>query len=530
MQFLPSSPLEFTTAAAPFTEQVSNTLGQAGENSSFNNVLSSFIEEGREDYTGLPPGFDALTHEGGTLDRNRAELLQNALKKRGAQDASLETIDQLLASGVPMTVGRMFAALSGTSRVSPELEGQERLDFRQVMQKLGFNADEAEELLGLADKGASASIWRKISGKLGDVEQMEMHGEELSALLKGLDLSEGVQKQIQKLLSEGQSATLSGKQLETLLAEAGRELAARDLAAAGVQKQMRAAMEEALNEAKLNKKADPSADAKGTRLSDYSESMMQSTVNKKIDAGLGDTAGRSTSDQKGASHQKDSSHREDPGFVHDGMGRAERILSKTAPEPEIAPVKKPGAEQILNRMVERMDAAASMQASPQTNASPVQTPLTETAGRYSREIFSQVENGMLNTFANGGGRLTLQLNPQELGQVNLLLSVHNGEVRATIRAESPESAAVLSDQLQQLKTSLEEAGLKVAELEVQTGLQDNFSSGNWDGAEQHNLMRDAEERARMRRLAEIRRDASPAEAGHTTMTTHTGREGLHIVA
>ncbi len=523
MQFLPSSPLEFTTAAAPFTEQVANALDNAGENSSFKNVLSSFIEEGREDYTGLPPGFEALERESGTLDRKRAELLQNALKKRGVQEASLETIDQLLASSAPMTVGRMFAALSGTSRVSPELEGQERLDFRQIMQKLGFNADEAEELLGLADKGASAAVWRRINGKLGDVEQMEVHGEELSALLKGLDLSEGVQKQIQKLLSEGQSATISGKQLEAMLAEAGRELAAKDLAAAGVQKQMRAAMEEALNEAKLNKKADPSADAKGTRLSDYSESMMQSTVNKKIDAGLGDTAGRNASD-------KETPHREDPGFVRDGMGRAERILSKNAPEPEASPVRKPSAEHILNRMVERMDSAASLQAAPQTNASPAGTPMAETAGRYSREIFSQVENGMLNTFANGGGRLTLQLNPQELGQVNLMLSVHNGEVRATIRAESAESAAVLSEQLQQLKTSLEEAGLKVAELEVQTGLQDNFNSGHWDGAEQHNLMRDAEERARMRRLAEIRRDASPAEAGRTTITTHAGREGLHIVA
>ncbi len=521
MQFLPSSSTDYASAVAPFMEKAQDAYNRSQSDSSFNEVLSSFIEEGREDYTGLPQGFDALEQENGTLDRAGTGLLQKALKKRGAQEASLETLDQLLAAGGPMTVGRIFAALSGSSRVSPELEGQERLDFQQAMKKLGFSADEAEDLLHLSDKGGGAAMWRKISGKMGDLDQMELHGGELSAILKGLDVSDAVKKQIQKLLGEGQSAVLSREQMESLLAEAGRELAAKDLASGTVRKQMRAAMEEALAEAKLNKKADPSSDAKGTRLSDVSEAMMHNSVNKKIDAGLNDTAGRDSSG---------NSHREDPGFVRDGMGRAERIMAKNTSQAESAPVKKSAAEQILNRMMDRIDAAAHAQAAPQEGVAP-RAQAAETSGRYSREIFTQVEQGMMTTFANGGGRLNLQLNPQELGQVTLLLSVHNGEVRATIRAENPESAAAISEQLQQLRSSLEEAGLKVAELDVQTGLREDFTAQDWNGAEQHNLMQDAEERARMRRLAGLRREAALTDAGQTEITTtQAGREGLHIVA
>ncbi len=520
MQFLPVA-AETTTAVV---EQAQSRLDRLQGDQSFGQVYSSFIEEGRENYTGLPPGFAAKAAEGGSLDRDTTGLLQKVLKRRGALEESIESLDQLLASGAPLSVGRIFSALSGNTRLTPELEGQERLDFKQIMQKLGFSTEEADDLLAMSDKGAGSAAWKRISQKLQETDGFELHGEELAALLKGLDISEGVQKQITKLLSEQQSLSLSSEQLNILLAEAGNEMAAKDLASRSVQKQMRAAMEEALEQARLNRKADPSADAKGTKLSEFSEATMQSSISKRVDASLSDTAGRDGTDRNG-------SHREDPDFSGDGKGRAERILTKGTSESEagVARPKSKGAEAV-DRMMQRIDATVTTPQPAQTGAAP-QASLGELAGRHRQEIFTQIEQGVLSNLNAGGGRLTLQLNPQELGQISVVLSVHQGEVRATIRAENAESVAVLSDQLQQLRNSLEEAGLKVAELDVQTGLREDFTSWNWTGAEDHNLMRDAEERARMRRLAGLRREAvGTPETGETAISARTGSNGLYIVA
>jgi flagellar hook-length control protein FliK len=58
-----------------------------------------------------------------------------------------------------------------------------------------------------------------------------------------------------------------------------------------------------------------------------------------------------------------------------------------------------------------------------------------------------VESGLLQGVRNGAQRLTLQLHPEELGAVTVILSFHQGELRAGIRAERAESAEILARQL-----------------------------------------------------------------------------------
>ena len=139
---------------------------------------------------------------------------------------------------------------------------------------------------------------------------------------------------------------------------------------------------------------------------------------------------------------------------------------------------------------------------------------------------------MLQNMQNGSRQLTLQLNPENLGTVTVILSVHQGEVKAHIRTENQESAAVLQEQMAELKASLEAQGLKVKELDVQTQLQDNSLANQWDGTREHNLMHDAQERARMERLSKMRREAG-AESATTAQSIqhkHAEQNGLHIVA
>lgn len=514
MQFLPAASTDYYNVAANAVQGAVSSVSQ-NAGSSFETVYSSFIEEGRTDYSGRPAGFSALEEGSGTVDSEQAALLKDALKKRDVQDASLESLEALMASGGPVTIGRVFGVLAGNSRISPSLEGAERDSFKMLMTKLGFSKDEAEELLGMTDQGKASAVWQKMSGKLSGLDgTLDLHSDELSALLRGLDISGAAKARMEKLLGEG--GALTKEQMQSLLSEASRELAAKDLAARAVQTQMREAMMEALQAAKVKEKADAVSNARGARHLDQSEAMMHDSVLKKA-ARNADFTGRdgtdSFDDSKG------------------GRSRAERILAKGA-EGKDETKSTDSSKDILSRLMQRIDAAAAPQTAPQQGSANVPQNAQTLPQNFRQEIFSQVEKGILQNAQNGSRQLTLQLDPKELGQLTLILSVQQGEVRALIRTEQAESTTALREQMAELKSALEEQGLKVAELEVETKLRDDSFTGQWDGTQEHNLMHDSHERDRMMRLSQLRRDAAAVPGGTDAMKPAAAavENGLHIVA
>jgi len=111
-----------------------------------------------------------------------------------------------------------------------------------------------------------------------------------------------------------------------------------------------------------------------------------------------------------------------------------------------------------------------------------------------------VESGIVRNLGQGTRQMTLELTPDNLGKLNVVLTVKGKEIQAIVKAESPEAGKLLGDNIQQLKDSLERQGLTVSKLVVQTGLtQDSNLGQQWAGANQHNLAqerRDALERMR----------------------------------
>ncbi|MFP5259338.1 MAG: flagellar hook-length control protein FliK [Acidobacteriota bacterium] len=123
-------------------------------------------------------------------------------------------------------------------------------------------------------------------------------------------------------------------------------------------------------------------------------------------------------------------------------------------------------------------------------------------------IARQVETGILKNIGQEAKQLTVKLNPEELGPLQVTLSVKDKEVRAVITADNADAAAVLQEQAAKIKQHLEDQGFKVSKLDVQTGLaQDNQAA--WDSPERHNEAR--EQRAamdRMRTTARLAREAA----------------------
>ncbi|MEG2005181.1 MAG: flagellar hook-length control protein FliK, partial [Bilophila sp.] len=152
----------------------------------------------------------------------------------------------------------------------------------------------------------------------------------------------------------------------------------------------------------------------------------------------------------------------------------------------------------------------------------------------SGRVLSQVEQGMFSALRDGTKRLELQLNPHDLGSVNVQLISRNGEVSALLRPERPETASLLMQQMDQLRAHLEEQGVKVDKVDVQTQLKDDGGM-SWQGMHQHNDAQEQQSRSldfeRFRRLGrtratDIASNIRPELAG----MARTATESLHIVA
>ena len=518
-------------------ETTQNAPASPGNGGGFEDVFASYIEEGRYGYTGRPGGFSAYGPESGTIDDQTGSELARQLRKRNVSEEAVERVEALLASGSPATIGTIFNTLSGKGRHTEALGDEEAASFKTLMGKLGFKQEELDELMALSDAGDSSALFSRIAAKLDSLQgDMELTKSDWATLLKGLDASKNTKTGLMAFFSNTDQLTLTGAELKTMLTGYRAELSDREEAARHAQTEMREAMVQALAAAKAKKQGEPVSDSRGSRRSDQSESLMQNSVRKNTGV---DEVKRALGSEEGAGTEADARENfGDKNFADESFGngksRSERILA-TSEHTENARGKSAeksagqNAEKPQPKIFANVTAAPDMQNAAQNR----QSVDTAALARNSRqEIFSQVEQGLLQSAQNGGQRLTLQLNPGELGQVTVVLSVHQGEVKATIRAENQDSADVLRAQLAELRTSLEAEGLKVKELDVQTGLSEQSLADRWDSQE-HNLMRDTSERDRLLRLSRIRRETAGGNGGEQHLEQSPGRaeaSGLHVVA
>lgn len=150
------------------------------------------------------------------------------------------------------------------------------------------------------------------------------------------------------------------------------------------------------------------------------------------------------------------------------------------------------------------------------------------------KVMRQVNDAVFKNLGQGTKQLTIQLTPEKLGALKVVLQVHGKEVNATIKAEHSDSAKIIADNVESLKQSLENQGLKVNKIDVQTGLADNSNANNWQGMNQHNSAREREAmtrlRDRMRSLRGTQEQGLAHEMQNMNSTANVAEQGLHIIA
>ena len=535
MQFFPTDTSLYSNTFSP--EELAKRAEEDArkkEETSFSDVYSSFIEPGRTDYTGVPKGFSALDTPGSVLGRTKTDALRGLLQEGNAPQSSMNTLDDLVDSGKSITVGRIFGALSGTSRASAGLDDLERADCEKLLKKLGFTTDESQELIQMGEEGKGIAAWKRISQKIEDMDEstLSVHPTEIAALLRSLDVSSAARENINKVALENQLDAMNKGELKTLLAQADKELGEKELAQQTMLRSLRPAIDEALKAAKLEELGGPSADMRAGNRNIATELRMRSAAFEQAEGeGL-------QSDAK--SHEKhmevsQNLHERKEDLRKDGQEEASKGKQQFAANAEQAqqashkeaPKANPTADPVRD-MFNAFDVQLDRPMA-QEGKAPAQ-PMPQ--AHLKQEVFSQVEQGILQSTQNGGQQLTMQLSTGELGKVSLVLSMQEGELKAVFKADNKESAAALTEQIAELKAQLEENGIKVAEIDVQTNVREDSSSHTWQqGQHEHNFMQESREQQRFVRLAQLRREAGESVQATTATNTPAGREhGLHIVA
>ena len=154
----------------------------------------------------------------------------------------------------------------------------------------------------------------------------------------------------------------------------------------------------------------------------------------------------------------------------------------------------------------------------------------------SSQTLNQIEQAVFTAHKNGVQRLEIALNPQDLGGMTVVLTSRNGEVTALIQPEKAETTNLIIQHADKIKAELENQGVRIEKVEVQTQLADQ-GKNNWQGMQQHNSSADFQERQRqlerlrlLNSLGDEQADVLAHDMQIIGQTARLAGSGLHLVA
>ncbi len=104
------------------------------------------------------------------------------------------------------------------------------------------------------------------------------------------------------------------------------------------------------------------------------------------------------------------------------------------------------------------------------NLHPVKSPeLARTAEAHPLQLVAQVAHGLESLTRSGQPSLRIQLYPENLGKIDLRVTSGVNGMKVTLLAETPATAALLSEHLPELRLSLADAGVALSGVSVGLG-------------------------------------------------------------
>ncbi|WP_027721067.1 flagellar hook-length control protein FliK [Maridesulfovibrio zosterae] len=471
--------------------------------------------------------------------------IKEELEEYGLDKKDIADLEEKVMSENGMTYGQLVSELSGMMKILKgiELTPAQEQGLNSIFAKLGFSPDESKSMLGEIRQGKLGKVIEKMQAKLAtmsDSQKLEFSEGETATLSKLFNLSGENGKKLAQLFNTDGTTVGDIKKgfagLKDAFAKQQQEQDAKDLKLVkSIGDSLRSTMEKASDQAPSNIRmasADVISNSMGAA-KDVSESVKQNGQNM---SGNGNPNG---SEQNNKGNDGNPNSGQNMGEADSSNGQKhwlDKILSdsksadswkdffgKLSDESSIKGEGNLKGNIFGNAMGTLQTAAKSAQAGKAS-------PMWENTARSS--VLDQVQEGAFKNLGQGRKQLTLQLNPHNLGSVNVMLQVKNKEVQAVIKAENPDTAKVIAEQLDVVKKALEDQGLKVEKLEVQTGIADHNTQNSWHNAEDHNNSQYQGMMSEMRRRWQVLRHegASLAQEMQSVEQKATiSQGGLYIV-
>jgi flagellar hook-length control protein FliK len=453
------------------------------------------------------------------VTRESFEEARPLLAKAGLSDREIEELSAKAQAGT-LTWGQMVQAMGGHmsgGKQSVSLSDSDKLNLQTMFQKLGFAQDASTKLVqSMADGDGQkvlASVQSKLSGMDGDSTPGLDKGE-IASFLKGLGVPQATAAKLTATLGENSTAT----QLKTAFAngeQALQELLAKKSGEdTQTAKQLGAIMEKDVTKSArdTNSSADVTAGS--------------STPKVAFELKTKDRDDTSFFTQHEKNQQQKSSSDSWRDFV--SKVRTDDSTAQNAAAQQTASAKSTATDALGSTRAAGLAAQTTTQTTAQTTTQAkafdkVQAP----------KVLDQVTEAMLKDLGQGRKQLSITLDPEDLGKVQVMLQVKGKEVNAVIHAESADTATMLSSQLSSIRKSLEEQGLTVQNLDVQTGLASGQQQQQYYNAEEHNQAQERQEMSKlMSQLRLLRSDSTDMAQDMQSIDVQAifSDRSLHLIA
>lgn len=535
--------------------------------------------------------------QGVKVSREDFAALREKLAKQGLSHEDIQSLEDRIASKQGLTWKDMLGFVAEKLNISldafcPEITASMRNELSALFNKLGFSHEQGEKLIQELENGNQRQVWRILSKHTAGLQDQELENitrQELKTLSSALGLSPKSINRLESMLAGDPSMALPPKGARLALNTIFSESAKLQNQFEEKLGELRGLIEKGLQLAHKNKDMQGLADNKESKDVSTAKVLIKDEAEKNYRHGKnGENADSTDKKANAAEATKKQDVSDKAGIVGSGKNAKDTVLpgAETLDAKSLRNLKGDSAENESQTKGDTLSRAESLFGSKDASKdlgdkgnSPQQDPNRkafddmwsrivaggqtkgETAFQQAERIVNQnfsanpelgpekflgekvppqgiartVQNGILQNLQQGGKQLTLRLDPASLGKLTVILQVHNNEVRASIRTESNEATRLVNDQINLIKHTLEQQGLKVEKMDVQTQTQHNDQNRNWQGAEEHNQAQQQNKDSLRSAMRGLQKNAAADEPLAHEMQSPGGEETssqqrLHLIA
>lgn len=461
------------------------------------------------------------TAKNAPVSRESFEEAKPILAKAGVSDAEMADLAARVQAGT-LTWGQLTQTLGGHmtgAKKSAGLTTAETAQVQSLFQRLGFGPTDAADMAKAVAKGdgmrALSTMQNKLS-TMADDASLGLDKDELATFFKALRLPKGASDKLLAQLGEQSTAG----DLKNALAQMGVSLKDQQTKSAAADSDLAKSLAKLMDKDAAKSARDASGSATATADGSAGKVGFELKTKDKNDTGWFD--------------QHENSQRKANENVWNSFNA--KVREDVSGQAAAAGLASQASQTTQTTAKEGLDALAAGRAA-QLSAQTGKAETSQQTKAYSNvaapKMLDQVTEAMLKDLGQGRKQLTVQLDPENLGRVQVMLQVKGKEVSALLRAEDADTAAMLSANMEGLKKTLEEQGLTVQNIEVQTGLAQQQNQQASFNAEQHNQAQQQQDLSRLfGQLRTLRADSAEVapDMQNAGAQAILADQGLHIIA